>query len=181
MLGFLLLDPLLPDALVGSRISAVAPRPDGSAWVLVAGHGARIWDDGRWGRKVDLPEGFAVATEATQAGDGALWVALRPGEGSQQRAVARLSGDRWRVLDLELHGLRASGSGVCAVTGPAPWRPWTPVPATTTGIVCVDGALGVVRTEVPVPVRAAAIAGDGGVWVLGEQVARLAQRVAAGR
>ena len=40
----------------------------------------------------DLPTGYAVATEAAEGGDGALWVTLRSREGSQRRALAFRSG-----------------------------------------------------------------------------------------
>ncbi len=163
----------LPRGSRGSPVQAVAPAVDAGAWVILRRVGAAWWDGSRWARAVPLPSGYARADEAVIGGDRALWVSLRardPGAGS---AVARLDARRWQTFDLQVHGIQRSAGGVCGVLGARPASGSIVRPAEAAEVVCLDGAGHQELTRIPVPGRTAAVARDGAVWVLGDQLARM--------
>lgn len=166
-------DIALPGALRGSSVVSVAPARGGGAWVILRGVGAAWWSGSRWAGVIPLPSGYERAAEAVIGGDGALWASLRPLDRGAGWAVARLDANRWRTFDLQVHGVQRSVGGVCGVRGPRPVSGSVARPADATEVVCLDRAGRHQVTRMPVPGRTAAVARDGAVWVLGEQLARL--------
>jgi hypothetical protein len=173
-------DIALPRGLRGSPVLSVAPSGGGGAWVIVGGVGAAWWDGSQWARAVPFPSGYASAGQAVIGGDDALWVSLRPVDRGAGGALGRLEATRWQTFEPQVHGLQRSAGGICGVGGPRPASGSVARPADATEVICLDGAGRQEATRIPVPGRTAAVARDGAVWVLGEQVARLPDPVGRG-
>jgi hypothetical protein len=166
----------LPDAADAALITAVAAQQRGPTWVAIAGGGVRPLDGRRWGSVTPLPDGYLVVLEAVLGGDGALWAVLLPEHGRDELTLARLADGRWHVLSAALHQLSPTDAGVCAVVGSdgAAW--WLP-PDPVTELACFDARGGVRAVPLPVPADAVAVAPDGALWIVGEQLARVSAQV----
>lgn len=115
--------------------------------------------DGDW-TLVDVPVDEGYVTQLLVAADGSVWLVLD----SPDRGLARLAGGSWSFDPGTATGLAAAPDGsVCSLRAD--------------GVQCYDASLSLVRT-IPVAVgdgpSALGIAPDGAVWVLGEQVSRVA-------
>ena len=152
-------------------VSDLVAGPDGSVWAGSWWHGKQqltaLWD-GEW-TLVDLPDTGQSVSEALIAVDGSLWAILTTNDGSA--SVQRYSAGRWTRLqegppDLAARGLALAPDGsVC-----------TMLPNDSV-VACFDPTGEVHRVPLGVPAAEFSVGTDGAVWVLGEQVARLPDRV----
>jgi hypothetical protein len=167
----------LPRGAAGGDVRAAAGVDGGPYWVLIAGIGAVPRAAGRWGPAVPLPKGFAVGPDAAIGGDGALWATLRPVADGREQVLARLADERWQVVEEGVVGLSPAEVGVCGLRGRHYWSGGPTVLAGPGHVVCFDAQGLTEEVVVPLPADAVAVAPDGGVWVVGEQLARLPVRV----
>lgn len=167
----------LPGAATPEDLRAVAGDGEGRFWALLAGVGAVPRVDDQWGDVVALPPGMAVALEAAVGGDGALWATLLPVRAGAEQVLARLDGGRWQVFDHAVVGLSAVPVGVCGVRGREYWGGGPIAIDQPVRVVCLAATGHTEEVVLPVPAETVAVARDGGVWLVGEQLARLPQRL----
>ena len=152
-----------------------ATGSDGSVWVSAETdpgesgcddpNGLSRWDGRRWTR-VKAPPGEALGQMAV-TDDGAAWMASYPGD-----FLGRYADGRWALIDVDrLSRLTAvPGGRICGMEQSDPNSSYGDA------IVCYDPEDEVARIDVQgMGVSAFSVAPDGAIWVLGSQVARLAE------